>query len=169
MQNKRKALVCCKNKSTFRGKNMSKSSTVHYIKEKNTVQRIASTWNRGEDTRKLLDSTWNRGEDTRKLLDDRRVGAGLVQQGLETFTEQARMLVLNSFRGHLTERAKHSLREDSDLLVMPGGLTKLFRPLEVVVNKTFKTAFRRQYNKCMTTAKHYAPLQNVCMWIFLAA
>ncbi|KAJ8868502.1 hypothetical protein PR048_030030 [Dryococelus australis] len=55
------------------------------------------------------------------------------------------MLVLDSFRGYLTEKLR-SVNEDSDLVVIPGVMTKLQQPLDVVLNHPFKAAFRWQYN-----------------------
>jgi hypothetical protein len=51
------------------------------------------------------------------------------------------MLVLDSYHGHMTERVKAKVNKDSDLLVIPGGMTKLLQPLGVVINWPFKVTF----------------------------
>lgn len=88
---------------------------------------------------------------------------------------QKSMLVLDSFRGHLTEKVKSKIREEkSDLVVIPGGMTKMLQPLDVVVNRPFKIHFTRHYNEWMRTADHRitptgrvarASLPEVCRWI----
>jgi hypothetical protein len=35
-------------------------------------------------------------------------------------------VVLGGFCAHMTERVKAEINEDSDLIVIPGGMTKLF-------------------------------------------
>jgi hypothetical protein len=78
------------------------------------------------------------------------------------------MLVLDSFHGHMTERVKAKVNEDSDLVVIPGGMTKLLHPLDIIINRPFKVAFRRLYNRWMKhelrpsgRTKH-TPLPTVC-------
>jgi hypothetical protein len=44
------------------------------------------------------------------------------------------MLVLDSFRGHMTERVKAKVNKDGDLIVIPGGMTKLLQPLDAVTD-----------------------------------
>jgi hypothetical protein len=48
-------------------------------------------------------------------------------------------LVLDAFKGHLTEAVKARLRKgNNDLAVIPGGMTSQLQPLDVSVNKPFK-------------------------------
>jgi hypothetical protein len=71
-----------------------------------------------------------------------------------TLLRKSAMMVLDSFRGHTTERVKAKVNEDSNLLVIRGGITKPLQPLDVVINRPFKVAFRRLCNQWMTTTKH---------------
>lgn len=49
------------------------------------------------------------------------------------------MIVLDSYKGHLTENVKDRLKgHKSDLVIIPGGMTKMLQPLDVSVNKPFK-------------------------------
>ena len=65
------------------------------------------------------------------------------------------MLVLDAFRGHLTEDVKSSLKRNKvDLVVIPGGMTSQLQPLDVSINKPFKANIRRQYNEWMSGNKH---------------
>ena len=46
------------------------------------------------------------------------------------------MLVLDAFKGHLTEFVKKMLKESCcDLVVVPGGLTSQLQPLDLSLNK----------------------------------
>ena len=50
------------------------------------------------------------------------------------------MLVLDSFRGHLTKEVKDVIAKcNIDLVVIPGGMTSQLQAMYVVVNKQFKT------------------------------
>lgn len=65
----------------------------------------------------------------------RRPGALLARQS---------MLVLDAFRGHLTEGVKKKLQEEAtDLVVIPGGMTSQLQRLDVCLNKPFKDLVRR--------------------------
>lgn len=61
------------------------------------------------------------------------------------------MLVLDAFRGHLTESVKKKLDEErTELVVIPGGMTSQLQPLDVCLNKPFKDHVRRLYNEWMS-------------------
>jgi hypothetical protein len=50
------------------------------------------------------------------------------------------LLVLDSFSAHIVESVKRRFREkNTDIAVIPGGLTSRLQPLDVSVNKSFKT------------------------------
>lgn len=58
------------------------------------------------------------------------------------------MLLLDAFRGHLTPEVKTKLRNiNSDLVVIPGGMTPVLQPLDVSVNKPFKANLRQEYEE----------------------
>lgn len=100
---------------------------------------------------------------------EKRPGANLDTRSL---------LVLDSFRGHLTESVRQQLRaSDTDLAVIPGGMTGMLQPLDVSVNRPFKCGFRRAYTEWMATTVHQktptgrlkrASLVDVCSWILEA-
>ena len=49
------------------------------------------------------------------------------------------LLVLDSFRGHLVDSTKQKFKEkETDMAVIPGGLTPKLQPLDVSINKSFK-------------------------------
>lgn len=63
----------------------------------------------------------------------------LLRPGASLKDHIPNLLVLDSFRGHLTDKVKAELRkEHTDMLVIPGGLTGQLQPLNVGVNKPFK-------------------------------
>ena len=50
------------------------------------------------------------------------------------------LLVFNSFRGHLVDSVKQKFNERAtDLAVIPDGLTSKLQPLDVTMNKSFKS------------------------------
>ena len=53
------------------------------------------------------------------------------------------LLVLDSFSAHLVNSVKRRFGEkNTNLAVIPGGLTSHLQPLDVSVNKSFKTKVR---------------------------
>ncbi len=57
------------------------------------------------------------------------------------------MLVLDAFRAHLTDTVKDSLlKTNSNLVVIPGGMTSVLQPLDVSINKPFKTYLKEEYD-----------------------
>lgn len=88
------------------------------------------------------------------------------------------LLVLDSFRGHLTDRVKKQLGSiRTDMAVIPGGLTGVLQPLDVSINRPFKVEFRRQYSEWIANGDHdetptgrlkRAPLATVLGWILTA-
>ena len=50
------------------------------------------------------------------------------------------MLVLDSFRDHTTNPVKNQLVEkNTNIAVIPGGCTSKLQPLDVTINKSFKS------------------------------
>ena len=86
-----------------------------------------------------------------------------------------KMMVYDSFRGHLEESVKNKFRESGfDLAVIPGGLTSICQPLDVAINKPFKDNLRKEWHLWManggageTTAGNlrHARLSEVCGWV----
>jgi len=49
------------------------------------------------------------------------------------------MLVLDAFKGHLTDSVKNQLRKmNTELLVIPSGMTSVLQTMDVSINKPFK-------------------------------
>lgn len=61
------------------------------------------------------------------------------------------MLVLDSFRGHLTEGVKKLMDNQTELVVIPGGMTSQLQPLDNCLNKPFKAHVRWLYNEWMAS------------------
>ncbi|CAI7728823.1 unnamed protein product [Closterium sp. NIES-54] len=58
------------------------------------------------------------------------------------------MVVLDSYRGHLTEGVKEKFRELNCVpAIIPSGCTAEVQPLDVCINKSFKASVRQQYQK----------------------
>lgn len=85
------------------------------------------------------------------------------------------LLVWDMFRSHLTEKTKKLLKEcNTDMAVIPGGLTPLVQPLDVCINKPFKGNLKRLWNTWMLEGEktftkggrmRRASLEVVCEWI----
>jgi hypothetical protein len=56
------------------------------------------------------------------------------------------MLVLNAFKGHVTDSVKDQLRKiKTEFVVITGGMTSVLQPMDVSINKPFKDRLRQQY------------------------
>ena len=62
------------------------------------------------------------------------------------FLNQPSMLVLDAFKGHLSDSMKNQLcKMKTELVVIPGGMTSVLQPMDVSINKPFKDRLRQQY------------------------
>ena len=85
------------------------------------------------------------------------------------------LLVWDSFRAHLSQNVKSLLKEsNTNVVVIPGGMTSILQPLDVGVNKPFKDQLRQRWNKWMLDGEHSITpagrmkkpdLQLICKWI----
>jgi hypothetical protein len=65
------------------------------------------------------------------------------------------MLVLDSFKEHLTQQVEEEMRKaNTDLVVIPGGITSQLQVLDVVINKPFKDHLRQLYNGWLLEGNH---------------
>jgi hypothetical protein len=64
------------------------------------------------------------------------------------------MLVLDSFKGHLTQQVKEEIRKANTDLVIPGGMTSQLQVLDVVINRPFKDHLRQVYNDWLLEGNH---------------
>ncbi|KAM7311305.1 Pogo transposable element with KRAB domain [Ixodes scapularis] len=64
-----------------------------------------------------------------------------------TLLKARSMLVLDSFRGHSIDHVKKTVANAGcDLVIIPGGMTSILQPLDVVLNKPFKERVGILYN-----------------------
>lgn len=65
------------------------------------------------------------------------------------------MLVLDAFRCHLDQRIKDKLAAcNTDLVVIPGGMTSQLQPLDVCLNKPVKDRIRALYTEWLVSGCH---------------
>src|SRR6266540_3600815 len=65
------------------------------------------------------------------------------------------LLVLDSFQEHLVDSVKNRFNEkQTNIAVIPGGLTSKLQPLDVAINKSFKANLRQYYNNWMSFEVH---------------
>jgi len=79
---------------------------------------------------------------------NRRPGAVLRKQG---------MLVMDVFKGHLTPEIEATITGSSmntDLVIIPGGVTVQLQVLDVVVNKLFKDHLKQLYSEWLLKGDH---------------
>lgn len=58
------------------------------------------------------------------------------------------LLVMDSFKGHLVPPVKNKLlKKNTNIAIIPGGLTSKLQPLDVSINKSFKAKIRSMYNE----------------------
>lgn len=89
-------------------------------------------------------------------------------------TEES-LLIIDSARCHLTEDAKKAVQATAKMAVIPGGLTKKLQPLDISVNKSFKSNLRKNWEQWMLDKnKHtytkagrmrHATYLDVCEWV----
>ncbi|KAJ8403318.1 hypothetical protein AAFF_G00355350 [Aldrovandia affinis] len=83
--------------------------------------------------------------ETELVVDWLKVVWGRRRGGLR---KRRNMLVLDAFRGHLTEPVKKQVKAmNGDLVIIPGGMTSQLQVLDVVVNKPFKDHLRKRYTE----------------------
>ena len=88
------------------------------------------------------------------------------------------LLVLDSMRAHIMDTVKQAIAGMNSIpAVIPGGTTKFLQPLDISVNRSFKTHLRAKWEKWMTEGDHSftqtgrmkrASLYEVCTWILAA-
>ena len=86
------------------------------------------------------------------------------------------LLVLDAFRCHRSEFMKDILTSEhnTDLAIIPGGMTCMLQPLDVGINKPMKNALRLKWNSWMESGEHSytaggkrrkVELPTICLWI----
>ena len=64
---------------------------------------------------------------------------------------ESKLLIMDSFSGHLTPLVKSTLKQNNfHLLIIPGGFTKYLQPLDLTVNRSFKQKLKEQYVHALT-------------------
>lgn len=91
-----------------------------------------------------------------------------------SFFNPKSLLVLDSARPHIANDSKALLKKYSKIAVIPGGLTKKLQPLDISVNRSFKSKIRRKWEKWMVDGFHSytksgrmqrASYAEICKWI----
>ena len=85
------------------------------------------------------------------------------------------LLICDSMRAHLTATVKNQVKKtNSELAIIPGGLTKELQPLDIGVNRAFKVKLRAAWERWMTDGEHTftktgrqrrASYATICEWI----
>lgn len=85
------------------------------------------------------------------------------------------LLIYDSMCAHLTETVKIQVKKtNSELAIIPGGLTKELQPLDIGVNRAFKAKLRAAWEQWMSEGEHTftktgrqrrASYATICQWI----
>lgn len=68
---------------------------------------------------------------------------------------QKRLLVWDSFKCHISDRAKAAVaRRNTIMGIIPGGCTKLLQPVDVSLNKPVKEGYRQRYDEWFAEGVH---------------
>ncbi|KAJ8280487.1 hypothetical protein GJAV_G00055280 [Gymnothorax javanicus] len=91
------------------------------------------------------------------------------------FHKSPSLLICDSMRAHLTDDVKNQVKQtNSELAIIPGGLTKELHPLDIGVNRAFKVKLRAAWEQWMTEGEHTftktgrqhrATYATICQWI----
>jgi len=89
--------------------------------------------------------------------------------------KEVSLLVWDSFQAHLVDSVKRAVHQtNTDIAVIPGGLTRILQPVDVSLNKPFKDRLRERWNNWMVEGqKSFRPAGNmraaslptVCSWV----
>ena len=76
-----------------------------------------------------------------------------IKNVLRPFTDRnPSLLVMDSYRAHLTDKVKKELRKaNCDLAIIPGGCTSVLQPLDVSINRPYKAWMRREFTAYLDT------------------
>ena len=80
-----------------------------------------------------------------------------------TLSFHRRMLVWDAYKCHLTDSVEAKVKQArSDVVVVPGGLTKHLQPADVSWNKPFKEAYRSKYEEWLLSGEmSFTPAGNM--------
>ena len=71
---------------------------------------------------------------------------------LKLSDKEPALLIMDVFRGQMTEDVLNVLKENNILLVrVPANMTHLFQPLDLTVNGIFKAFMRKRFSECTVT------------------
>jgi hypothetical protein len=72
-----------------------------------------------------------------------------------TLSKPWSMLATEAFCGHVSGRIRNRLRnKNTDLVVIPNGMTSQLQPLDVSVNKLFRHPVHKHYNAWLSKDNH---------------
>lgn len=86
------------------------------------------------------------------------------------------LLVMDSHRSHMVEQVVQAFKKESrtECVFVPGGMTPILQPLDVYVNKSFKSLLKAQWREWMRSGeekktksgkRQRASYEQVCAWV----
>ena len=87
-----------------------------------------------------------------------RIMSDWVCRNFSDSKDGKRLLILDSFRGHLTDEMKTTCHQHGVIrAVIPAGMTSVLQPLDLTVNRSFKTIMRNEFNQLL---RQYLRVEN---------
>lgn len=112
---------------------------------------------------------WMREDVMHKWIDD------VLRKRKGSFFNPKCLLIMDSMRAHLMESVKERLKKLAiSLAIIPGGMTKHLQPLDISVNRAFKSNVRKHWEAWMQDGSHTytktgrmrrATYADVCKWV----
>ena len=86
-----------------------------------------------------------------------------VKRAWGSLSFNRRLLVWDAYRCHIMATVRGVVKQtNTDMSIIPGGLTSQLQPADLCWNKPFKEAYKAKYNEWMATGdKSYTPAGNV--------
>ena len=84
---------------------------------------------------------------------------------VDTTSSTKRLLIMDSFRGHLTRKVEDTCDSLNIIRsIIPGGLTSELQPLDRTVNRSFKSKMRDLFKREMNSITSHSPTTNISQW-----
>ena len=90
-----------------------------------------------------------------KLINEVTLPYEKEQRKLLGYKNEAALLIIDVFRGQMTNPVTQALKSNSIILVkIPPDMTHIYQPLNLTVNCSSKAFFKRRFTKCYSNEIH---------------
>ncbi|GFU89545.1 HTH CENPB-type domain-containing protein [Trichonephila clavipes] len=79
------------------------------------------------------------------------MAADYLEKMQNSFFHPKSFLIMDSMKAHASENVKNALKSTpAKIAIIPGGLTKKLQPLDVSINRPFKSKVRKLWEQWMS-------------------